>query len=188
MLTPNEIEAEDLLCSECGVEVSSYDINCPNCGSEFKDNEKYQSAEIEQGRKLARVIMGSVLAVLFIIGIFDLADFDIRSWTSFFIRLALTILMFRLFYQGIKGAKYIMIVLLGIAGLYGIFMGVVYMSKTLIGLLPVVIGLLYIVFSIILIKSNSIKLFQEFQRKIRQKNNGNYTFWIMIILTIMNWI
>ena len=166
MITQNEIDngTEEFFCSDCGERIGPADARCPKCGAEFIEDEKFISVEIEQGRKLARIIIGTSITILILTGIFNLMKFDGHS-LLFLIHLGLLIVLFRAFYQGIKGAKYIMIALFGIAGLYGAFLGLLYMSKHWLGMLFLLLGLLYIGFSVLLIISQPIKLFQEYQKE-----------------------
>jgi len=179
MFNQNEIEAEEFFCSECGTKVDYSTTLCPNCGSVLSNIDIKISKEVIRRRTIIRLIPGSSFTIILFGNILNMIITYRQPSTSALITLVLTLIVYIYFYKGSSFAKWITIFVLGVGGLYGIKLGIELVSKAWFASIPIVIGLIYVAFSIILIKSKSIKLFQEFQRMIRQKNDGGQIFWIL---------
>ena len=186
MISQNTFEPMEFFCTNCGEKVTYSATLCPNCGSVLSNIDIKYSKELIRGRTILRIIMGSSFTVILIGNILSVIITNRQPSIGALTTLVLTSLLYICFYKGFTFAKWLTIFFLGVGGIYGIKFGISIITKAWFAFIPIIIGLIYVVFSIILIKSNSIKLFQNFQWKIRQKKDGNYTFWIMIILTIMN--
>jgi len=165
MDTRNEIEFEELVCSDCGEQISPTDIICPKCESLFEDDKNVDTI-IEQGRALAIIIILVSLIITLFSG--TMSALKLEFSISFLTRLALSVILYTLFYQGYNFARLIMIVLFGIAGLFGIISGIKLLNESWLAVILIFIGVVYISVSVMLLKIKSIKVFQEYQREKRK--------------------
>ena len=169
MNTQTGSELEELLCSDCGEKVSPADIKCPKCGAEFENDISDLDEEVTKGRKLAISVIAVSVAMLLVSGIIRMVNFDAGTLLTYFIRQGLTVLLLTLFYQGINGARIIMLVLFCIGGVISLVNGILLTNTTGLRILLILFGMIYVGISVVLASAKPIKTFQEYQREYNKR-------------------
>jgi len=181
MNSENTFEPVEFSCPNCGEKVDIPVTLCPICNSVLSRVDETLSKELIKGRSLTRIILGSSFIVMLVSNILQVIILNNHTSIQEFVTLVLTALLYIFFYNGFNIARWITIVFLGAGGLIGINLGISLMSKSWLALIAIVIGIIYVGFSVLLIKAKPIKYFQEYQRKKRKMNKENTTLWMLII-------
>jgi len=176
MNTQNTFEPVEFFCPNCGEKVNYSVTLCPICNSVLSRVEVKLTRELIKGRNLTRIILISSFCVILTANILGIIVPNLRTLTQAFITLVLTALLFIFCYKGFAIAKWITIIFLGVTGLTGIKLGISLMSETWFALIIIVLAVIYVGFSMLLIKSKPVKYFQEYQRIKRKMSKENKSY------------
>lgn len=177
----NITNCEEFFCSTCGEQIS-YDVKkCPNCGAELLISDAKDIEELKQGHSLTKKILSSSFGLILVLSLLDFLITKNQSSSKVLIVIVLILLLYILFYRGHNFARYITVAMLGCIGVFGIIKGSLMITRSFLALIPIALGILYVFFSLVLLTSRSVRIFQTYQKNNRIKDKENTTFWMLII-------
>ena len=181
MNNQNTLEPVEFFCPNCGEKVNYLVTLCPICNSVLSRVKVKLTRELIKGQNLTRIILSSTFILMLVSNILKVILTKHPTSSQDFIWLVLTALLFIFFYKGFNIARWLTIVFFGMGGVIGINLGISLLSKSWLALIPIVIGFVYVGFSVLFIKAKPVKYFQEYQRLKRKTNKEMTTFWMLII-------